>query len=504
MASRPAVGPAAPPLSVKALVSQAENFTFNDNIPLKHWTRAAETLYQEVRTFSAHRQLVLQKSAEKPYSQAAFALADGDYGRAYVMLYRHSVLVLKFLPLHPQFKDPESRKAFKPLSRRIDRVIEDLEQLKPVIEESYREWLRMHPPESREEQKVAAPPPSNVGTYDDFASRDPTLSGNTQLLDASRNQDLAVDLAQQELQRRDTVRRASKRAGISDREALMRRRGGRWDGLEIQELPTSESDLQKQMESARHTIEADKARYAGRNHDADYLPVSQRYHYPSVSKSRPVTFERADSQSSSSSPSQPFRPPKEPSVYTSQLSRSPQDGPQIPSKVPLDSYSTLEPSRPGMAPDPAHGTMLAAAPPRPKKERLTFKPGAYLENGDPIRSVFLPRMLRQSFLEVAEDNTRAGLEMCGILCGTPINNALFIRCLLIPDQKSTSDTCETENESAMFEYCSKEDLMVIGWIHTHPTQTCFMSSRDLHTHAGYQVMMPESIAIVCSPKFTPS
>jgi len=40
---------------------------------------------------------------------------------------------------------------------------------------------------------------------------------------------------------------------------------------------------------------------------------------------------------------------------------------------------------------------------------------------------------------------------------------------------------------------------MLGWIHTHPTQTCFMSSRDLHTHFAYQVMMPESIAIVCAP-----
>lgn len=36
------------PQSVTELVEQAENFAFNINIPLKHWTRAAETLYQEV------------------------------------------------------------------------------------------------------------------------------------------------------------------------------------------------------------------------------------------------------------------------------------------------------------------------------------------------------------------------------------------------------------------------------------------------------------------------
>ena len=30
-----------------------------------------------------------------------------------------------------------------------------------------------------------------------------------------------------------------------------------------------------------------------------------------------------------------------------------------------------------------------------------------------------------------------------------------------------------------------------------------MSSRDLHTHCGYQVMLPESIAIVCAPSKDP-
>ena len=91
-----------------------------------------------------------------------------------------------------------------------------------------------------------------------------------------------------------------------------------------------------------------------------------------------------------------------------------------------------------------------------------------------------------------------------MLCGILKNNALFITRLIIPEQTSTSDTCETLNEEELFDYCDKEELLVIGWIHTHPTQTCFMSSRDLHTHVGYQVMMPESIAIVCAPSKQPS
>lgn len=36
---------------------------------------------------------------------------------------------------------------------------------------------------------------------------------------------------------------------------------------------------------------------------------------------------------------------------------------------------------------------------------------------------------------------------------------------------------------------------------THPTQTAFLSSVDLHTHCAYQLMMAEAIAIVCAPKY---
>jgi len=36
---------------------------------------------------------------------------------------------------------------------------------------------------------------------------------------------------------------------------------------------------------------------------------------------------------------------------------------------------------------------------------------------------------------------------------------------------------------------------------THPTQTAFLSSVDQHTHWPYQKLLPEAIAIVCSPKF---
>ncbi|KAL0368183.1 UNVERIFIED_CONTAM: AMSH-like ubiquitin thioesterase 3 [Sesamum calycinum] len=59
------------------------------------------------------------------------------------------------------------------------------------------------------------------------------------------------------------------------------------------------------------------------------------------------------------------------------------------------------------------------------------------------------------------------------------NRVFHITTLIIPKQESTSDS-------------------------THPTQTCFMSSVDLHTHYSYQVMLPEAIAIVMAPTDTSS
>lgn len=37
------------PLSVKEISDEANHFTYNNVIPLKHWLRAADTLFREVR-----------------------------------------------------------------------------------------------------------------------------------------------------------------------------------------------------------------------------------------------------------------------------------------------------------------------------------------------------------------------------------------------------------------------------------------------------------------------
>jgi len=120
---------------------------------------------------------------------------------------------------------------------------------------------------------------------------------------------------------------------------------------------------------------------------------------------------------------------------------------------------------------------------------------------DGNRQVVIPADLVPRFLQAASANTSRNLETCGILNGSLSRNVLRVTHLVIPKQTATSDSCTTECEEELFEVQDKYDTITLGWIHTHPTQTAFLSSVDLHTQCSYQQLMPEAIAIVCAPKY---
>lgn len=71
-------------------------------------------------------------------------------------------------------------------------------------------------------------------------------------------------------------------------------------------------------------------------------------------------------------------------------------------------------------------------------------------------------------------------------------------CVLVPPQHGTRDTCQAEGEEEIENYMTSNDLIMLGWIHTHPTQKAFLSSVDLHTHLPFHLMMHESVAVVCA------
>lgn len=122
-----------------------------------------------------------------------------------------------------------------------------------------------------------------------------------------------------------------------------------------------------------------------------------------------------------------------------------------------------------------------------------------------LRRLGLPESIFHQFFQIAHQDTINNRETCGILSGIQINiNTLQITHLIIPKQTSTSDSCQTLDEVPLFEFQAARNLICCGWIHTHPTQTAMLSSIDLHTHFGYQSMLPESIAIVLSPRHSPN
>ena len=138
-----------------------------------------------------------------------------------------------------------------------------------------------------------------------------------------------------------------------------------------------------------------------------------------------------------------------------------------------------------------------------------------------LKTVYLPRESLPRFLNVAAVNTARNRETCGLLLGKDKKSKFVVTTLLIPKQHSTSDTCTMDEEELVMGFTEERSLITLGWvstftllldltvrfissqIHTHPTQSCFMSSVDLHTHSGFQRMLPESFAVVCAPTSTP-
>ena len=445
-------------------------------------------------------------------SQAEIYEHEGNDPQTYLLLFRHAELVLGNLTTHPERNQAENNHALKQAEKDVNKNLVKLEVLKPRINAKYDRFEQLLRDRNTRRASASTKEGSRPREKKTPALQinhrrllsDPAVANNTETLAAEDNRDLAVNLAHKEIRRRATARKATRQAGISEEVEQERRTGGVWgnweEALTKDDEGIDQDTFSQQMQNVRSQVNRSTRGRARNTRTPSSRPSfesqSSNYHYPTIpgqrghdelfkASPRPSNFsDDYPTQSTALSTLPPELPPK---AYGQEPPRYENGSPPRPEKEELPPY---------------HHALTDAKPPALKDAQMNayvFQPSAYLENGTPLRSIFLPQNLRHRFLSVAQANTRANLETCGILCGTLVSNALFISKLVIPDQESTSDTCETVNESELFDYVDGEDLMVLGWIHTHPTQTCFMSSRDLHTHGGYQVMIPESIAIVCAP-----
>ena len=363
--------------------------------------------------------------------------------------------MLAHLAQHPQRNLPAYRQAFLDAKDEVNRNLQKLDRLKPIVNRRYEAYLhRRIEQEARREAALRA----RRASEEHFITQEEAEEDQiVRQLHAQDHRDLAVQLAQDEFSRRA----ASQRARGND-EA----RSGRDHG---DDLSSRMQELHSQIDRSQQGSESQS------RHDIARPAVSSHYSYPSVHN-----FQEPKPQS------QILRHDAIPSIPAN-VSLPP----TLPSKQPV-----IDTAGPPVRPNKTSSTSAESL----QKSSYIFKPSAFLEDGTPLRTLFLPPTLRTTFLRLAHKNTLANLETCAFLAGSLIANALFVSKLIVPAQTATSDTCEMINESQLFDYVdSQPDLMVVGWIHTHPKQTCFMSSRDLHTHSGYQMMLAESIAIVCAP-----
>ena len=412
------------------------------------------------------------------------------------MLFRHAHLVLSNITIHPQAKLPANKAAVAKANKEVTANIQRMEALRPMINKRFEQYQHMQQRIQKEREEWQA----KHGTASEAKlSALPSLhlDDHKRTLDPRDHRDLAARLAQKEASRRAAGRIPGQYPQTDVPSSISGWETDQPGGRSYQD-DDIKNDLSRRLQEVRASVERPQREYesqpfqpyrGSRQRWPSQAPEDSRslsYSYPTVPSKHELSQPWKDSgyaskQTLPSHSPPPIRPPKELITQDYQVPPHHATPPNIPSKTPLD--APLLPPK---------------APPTPELEDFLFS-HTTTESGNILRTLFISDNLRHSFLEIARPNTRRNLETCGILAGHMKHNALFISHLIIPSQNSTTDTCEMEDESALFDYVDEQNLMVFGWIHTHPTQSCFMSSRDLHTQSGYQVMLPESIAIVCAP-----
>ena len=116
----------------------------------------------------------------------------------------------------------------------------------------------------------------------------------------------------------------------------------------------------------------------------------------------------------------------------------------------------------------------------------------------------MSRKIKISLLVIAKmikfDSSKPNKETIGLLIGRQNNNYLIVEDIRISQKEGTAVHVEFKEEELIqttIEISKRsDDRVIVGWIHTHPNLTAFMSGTDISTQEIYQSLMDEAIAIV--------
>ncbi len=98
------------------------------------------------------------------------------------------------------------------------------------------------------------------------------------------------------------------------------------------------------------------------------------------------------------------------------------------------------------------------------------------------------------------DLSQPGKETAGLLIGEMVDKDVYIDEIRVGAQVGSAVHVEINEEAliaATIEISEREDgKSIMGWFHTHPGMSSFMSPTDVNTQRIYQAFFPEAVAIV--------
>ncbi len=104
---------------------------------------------------------------------------------------------------------------------------------------------------------------------------------------------------------------------------------------------------------------------------------------------------------------------------------------------------------------------------------------------------------------IAFDKGIKGKETAGLLLGKEEGNILKVIDIESGEQEATSVHVQLTDDALVkivSKLADREDgLSIVGWWHTHPGLSAFMSPTDIRTQSLYQAMFEKAIAIVLDP-----
>ncbi|KAJ2820906.1 hypothetical protein FBU31_005075 [Coemansia sp. 'formosensis'] len=438
-----------------AELSRASNIRLSRNMPIAKYFRDLDE--------------TLEKAKKR--------LLEQDLQYAYVFYLRYVTVVIKHLPGLPDYHKPEYAKQRERTSKAAKKALSTLEKLQPILQMRYDEYI-----------KYLGSLPRPIAQVSTFSTRRGSSLRRLEISDSDAPSAPSID----EYQHVDT-------APYVPRIHLHRESDAARHGFSLAETLAG-LNLGNSSPVGRYHASAPKEAILIEYPAVEPNPVSRP---ETLQQYSPVASDFSDS-ANAKKPQQPPPVPPRPQKHaaansiSSVISQPASPSPHLPPK-PEGYHSQVDLYKDGS--DVASG------------EDGLFMPSCVIdashysltEGGVRMRPVQLPEGIIEEFIDIAAPNTQANIETCGVLCGRQVagQEALVMTTLIIPKQSATSDTCTTEREEELFVEQMARDLITLGWIHTHPTQTCFMSSLDLHTQCSYQLMLPEAIAIVCSPKHSP-